>query len=215
MSIAERRALMRLFTLPVLCVLLLLAGCSRSKMKMVKRDYHGHFTSVAGGFYMHVPDNWEIRENLQGQVVVARSLPENSHEFRENITVRQPVPGVNATDARDQAVAELSKGFPDAKSSSFKEVGRGDGPDGSKFVSYTYTIDGDNLWARSYFYPASPGLVMLTCTTTAARAAVWTPQFEKIVSDFKLGSDPSPEPTEDVVANVTTSATPSPTASPK
>jgi hypothetical protein len=212
--------MLRLLT--IVCALLVLAGCSGRKMSVVKKDYHGHFSSAGGDFHFLVPTDWEIREGLPGQVVVARSPMESvQDQFRENLVVVEPVPGKDAGDARDLAAASLAHQF----QGSFKEASRGDGPlPGSKFLVYRYSTDGEQLWAKSYFFVASGGNVMVTCTAAQAHSDEWVKPFDKILETFALGPDPNPPAPDDTAspgasaspaaaATTTASSTPAPTAS--
>lgn len=93
-----------------LALLLTLFGCGGRAGNMKAQEYKGHFEAAKEGLVFQCPTSWDIRENVEGHRVVARSPLEGKNDkFQENLVVSGPIPATSLEDMRAKAETELKK----------------------------------------------------------------------------------------------------------
>ena len=94
-----------------LALLLTLFGCGGSTANMKAKEYKGHFEDAKQGLIFQCPTSWDIRENVEGHRVIARSPLEKdkSDKFQENLILSGPVAAASLDEVRAQAEADYKK----------------------------------------------------------------------------------------------------------
>lgn len=93
-----------------LALLLTLFGCGGRAGNMKAKEYKGHFEVAKEGLLFQCPTSWDIRENVEGHRVIARSpLESKSDTFQENLVVSGPVAATSLEEMRTKAETELKK----------------------------------------------------------------------------------------------------------
>jgi len=94
-----------------LALLLTLFGCGGNAASMKAKEYKGHFEDAKQGLIFQCPTSWDIRENVEGHRVIARSPLEKDKgdKFQENLIVSGPVAAASLDEVRAQAEVEYKK----------------------------------------------------------------------------------------------------------
>ncbi|MFN8611033.1 MAG: hypothetical protein U0931_26055 [Vulcanimicrobiota bacterium] len=93
-----------------LALLLTLFGCGGRAGNMKAKEYKGHFEDPKQGLIFQCPTTWDIRENVEGHRVIARSPREGqADKFQENLVVSGPVAAASLEAMHTQAENEFKK----------------------------------------------------------------------------------------------------------
>ncbi len=198
---------------PKICVpLLLLAslfGCGGQPTDIKAKEYKGHFEDKNDGLFFSCNTTWEVRENIQGQRVIARSPREGANDpFQENLVISGPYAGETEAEARATAQAQLAKlpGF------ALK------GEDPLDFVHQQQKL---NLRCQAAFIKnPKGGYWMATFTSTDVHFPAKVAEWDKIratMSGQKTAAPATPvvaSPTPAVKLTATPAATPKASATP-
>ncbi len=193
-------------------LLFLLWGCGGAQPDLKAKEYKGRFEDKAQGVSFTCPEKWEVRENIHGQRVIARSpLESRQDSFQENLVVTGPLPGKSQQEVRDQVVQDLKSQltkFAEEKSD-------------NDSLDYVHELDGQSLKCRSYVLPgAKDGEFWLyTLNSTAKEFVRWEKPFAEISSTFhkpivEFSPTPSQSATPATTATPEASVTPAATATP-
>ena len=193
-----------------LALLLTLFGCGGNPANMKAKEYKGHFEDSKQGLIFQCPTSWDIRENIEGHRVIARSPLEKAKgdKFQENLVVTGPVSATSLEEVHAQCEAEFKKlehyqalpGLPD-------------------ILDFDYQFKGQDLHARAYLIKLKDKNDYWVMQFTDAKAD-WPAHeavFVQVMSTFGMAPGATPTPVVNIVPTETpgTSATPAGTATPE
>ena len=124
-----------------LALLLILFGCGGNPANMKAKEYKGHFEDSKQGLIFQCPTSWDIRENIEGHRVIARSPLEKASgdKFQENLIVTGPLPATSLEDIHAQCETDFKK------LEHYQALGAP--PD---ILDFDYQFKGQDLHARAY-----------------------------------------------------------------
>lgn len=173
MQLRTKKAMLAPLLLAILC------GCGGRNTNLKASEYRGKFQDQQIGLSFVCPERWEVRENVQGHRVVARSPLENRQDpFQENLVV-SAVPGAQDTAA---ALMQAESDFK-AKLEGFQRLETPGAA--SDVLLFQHQLKGQQLQCRAHFL-ANPrgGVWMLLFTSTAKDFPRWQTEFDNIAASF-------------------------------
>lgn len=182
-----------------LALLLTLFGCGGNPASMKAKEYKGHFEDAKDGLIFQCPTSWDIRENIEGHRVIARSPLDQAKgdKFQENLIVSGPVAAASLDEMHAQAEAEFKKldGYQ-------AQAGTAD------ILDFDYKFNGQDLHSRAYLNKVKDKNAYWLVQFTDAKADFPSHEaaFVQIMATWGLQPGASPTP----VANPPASGTPAP-----
>lgn len=177
---------------------------------MKAKEYKGHFEDAKQGLIFQCPTSWDIRENVEGHRVIARSPLDKAKgdKFQENLIVSGPLAAASLDEMRAQAEAEFKK------LDHYQSL-----PAPSDILDFDYQFNGQDLHGRAYLSKLKDKneYWLLQFTDAKADFPAHEATFVEIVATFGVPAGSSPTPVINPPAATVTpavSATPAATATP-
>lgn len=177
-------------------------GCGGEQPELKAKEYKGRFEDKVQGISFTCPEKWEVRENIHGQRVIARSPLEAAQDgFQENLVVTGPILSADLSSAFEKVGSDLQSQLKD-----FKEHARS-----TSQLDFSHKLEGQTLKARSYLLAGAQEqqFWLYTFTSTDSEFARWEKPFQAIAATFRqplVSSTPTPTP----AASATPEASPRP-----
>jgi hypothetical protein len=177
-------------------------GCGGSQPDLKAKEYKGMFQDKAAGLSLRCPEKWEIRENVEGHRVIARSpLESRQDNFQENLVVTGPIQAGTVEEALAAVETDLQGKLDGYKKLDSSVPGA---------LAYTHLLKGVALQCRAHFQPnPKGGFWLLLFTSTTADFNRFQGEFDGIVATF---GQPLPEITPSPTPGASSSPTTAPTA---
>lgn len=191
-------------------LLFLLWGCGGDQPDLKAKEYKGRFEDKVQGVSFTCPEKWEVRENIHGQRVIARSpLESRQDRFQENLVVNGPLKG----DSQPEVVEQVTQDLKSQLTKFSEEKGEGDG------FEYLHQQEGQALKCRSYVLPGAKSgeFWLYTLSSTADDFARWDKPFREISATFHkpiVEVSPTPAATGTPAATATPALTATPVVTP-
>lgn len=193
-----------------LALLLILFGCGGNPANMKAKEYKGHFEDSKQGLIFQCPTSWDIRENIEGHRVIARSPleKEKGDKFQENLIVTGPLPAASLQEIHARCEAD------------FKKLDHYQALGGlADILDFDYQYNGQDLHGRAYLSKLKDRNEYWVAQFTDAKAD-WPAHeavFVQVMATFGMAPGATPTPIVNVVPTETPGATATPvgTATPE
>ena len=187
-------------TLVPLALLLTLFGCGGGGGNMKAKEYKGHFEDAKQGLIFQCPTSWDIRENVEGHRVIARSPRDPKEDkFQENLVVSGPIAAASQEEIHGKAEAE------------FKKLDHYQAqPAPGDILDFDYQFEGQDLHGRAYIWKIKDKNEYWLAQFTDAKAD-WPAHeavFVQIMSSWGMAPGTTPTPIVQPAVQTSPSATP-------
>lgn len=188
-----------------MALLLSLFGCGGRAGNMKAQEYKGHFEATKEGLVFQCPTSWDIRENVEGHRVIARSpLESKTDTFQENLVVSGPVPAASLEEMHTKAESELKKLDHYQAQAAPADV-----------LDFDYQFNGQDLHGRAYLLKLKDKNEYWLAQFTDARADFpgHEAAFVQIMASWGMAPGTTPTPVVNVPSSATPAASPTPEGS--
>jgi hypothetical protein len=172
---------------------------------MKAKEYKGHFEDAKQGLIFQCPTSWDIRENVQGHRVIARSPRDPKEDkFQENLVVSGPFPAASLEEMHALAESDLKK------LDHYQAL-----PATNDILDFDYQFDGQELHGRAYLWKIKDKNEYWLAQFTDSKAD-WPAHeavFVEIMSSWGMAPGTTPTPIVQTVPTATPAASETPVAS--